>query len=316
MIELNKIYNEDCLQLLRRMPDNFINCCITSPPYYGLRDYGIEGQLGLEDTPEQYVEKIVEIFREIRRVIKDNGTCWLNLGDSYNESGKASSGGGTDKFSKLQQGSKGSLQVKIPTKVKGLKPKDLIGIPWMVAFALRADGWYLRQDIIWSKKNCMPESVTDRCTKSHEYVFLLAKSQKYYYNQDAIKTKMICSAHDKRVRESRKCAPTDKINGIRSNNNTLYEFANKRSVWETTLTPFNEAHFATFPEDLIVPCIKAGCPGGGIVLDPFMGAGTTAVMSLKLDRKYIGAELNANYCKIAEKRILPYKMQQKINFDE
>lgn len=306
MIELNKIYNSDCLTFLIGLPDNFIDCCVTSPPYYGLRDYGVDGQLGLEATPEEYVSKLVQIFSSVRRVLKPEGTLWLNLGDSYNGSGK---GGNPENspFTK-QKTNQGSLLDR-PTRIPDLKPKDLIGIPWMVAFALRADGWYLRQDIIWHKPNPMPESVTDRCTKSHEYIFLLSKSQKYYYDQDAIKTRTI---EPEKIRsDSIKTFPTKFINGIR-NTKIAYEMSNKRSVWTVETMPYSEAHFATFPEKLIVPCIKAGSPEGGIVLDPFMGAGTTALVSHKLNRNYLGCDINSEYCTLADKRIKPHKMQTRL----
>jgi len=359
-MDVNKIYNDNCLTGLKKLPDNSIDCCITSPPYYGLRDYGtanyeggnidcehtisgyndnlkpnvnrverntdkrfacikcgairIDEQIGLEETPELYVSKIVEVFTEVKRVLKKEGTLWLNLGDSY-WGGKGQSGSRGNEFQERRNENGESLNKGYQTlggaketrptdrRHETIKPKDLIGIPWMVAFALRSSGWYLRQDIIWSKQNCMPESVRDRCTKSHEYIFLLSKSAKYYFDNEAIKTKMDCPEHDKRTRESRKRAPTNIINGIRSGNETVYEYANKRSVWETTLTPFPEAHFATFPQDLIIDCIKAGCPENGIILDPFMGAGTTAVVAKKLARNYIGFELNDDYIKIAEKRL-------------
>jgi DNA modification methylase len=332
-MNLNTIYNENCLETLKRMPDNYISCCVTSPPYYGLRDYGHKDQIGLEETPEKYVAKLVELFSEVKRVLKDDGTLWLNLGDSYAGSGKGTG---------------------------GCKPKDLIGIPWMVAFALRADGWYLRQDIIWSKPNPMPESVTDRCTKAHEYIFLLSKSQKYYFDQDSIKQPVADSSvirlaqqiekqkgsdrvpgktngNMKAVGPGRKPRPDDSRGGNQGSKNGIPAMAidgsgvnghsgyfdicgnligdgmaNKRSVWNVPTMPFKEAHFATFPEDLIIPCIKAGSPENGIVYDPFMGAGTTALVSRKLNRNFIGSEINPEYVKIAEKRIKPYLMQRTI----
>jgi DNA modification methylase len=308
-MELNKIYNENCLTGLKNLPDNSIDCCVTSPPYWGLRDYGNDAQIGMEETPDLFVENLVEVFTEVKRVLKNEGTLWLNLGDTYSAHKDCKSvpdslrvGGGSESANVIEKGKSHSRNSKVLKSI-GLKNKDLIGVPWMVAFALRSSGWYLRQDIIWSKKNCMPESMKDRCTKSHEYIFLLAKSAKYYFDNEAIKTKMICADHDKRVREGRKRYPTEIINGIRGGNDTVYEYANKRSVWETTLSPFNEAHFATFPERLITDCIKAGCPENGIVLDPFMGAGTTALVAKKLNRNYIGFELNPAYIKIAEKRL-------------
>jgi len=304
-MKINTIINSDCLIGLKELPDECVDCCVTSPPYYGLRDYGVDGQIGLEETPEAYVLKLVELFREVRRVLKKEGTLWLNLGDSYAGSGKGSNPDGTIHPSSLKgiQGThKGTIEgIKKPQKAKeiGLKPKDLIGIPWMVAFALRADGWYLRQDIIWNKPNPMPESVTDRCTKAHEYIFLLSKSQQYYYDADTVKEK------EKSVHKGDSVGGRKYVDvGLQGGSSFFSSgFANKRSVWTVTTKPFSEAHFATFPEDLIAPCIKAGCPEKGIVLDPFMGAGTTAVVCKKLHRNYIGFELNSKYIKIAEKRI-------------
>lgn len=326
-MDLDIIYNEDCLETLKRLPDQSINCCVTSPPYYGLRDYGVEGQIGLEETPEQYVDKLVATFREVRRVLKDDGTLWLNLGDSY-------WGGGwrgakiNDNSGKIQKGHKGTHCGETMPNLKGengiYKPKDLIGIPWMVAFALRADGWYLRQDLIWHKPNPMPESVTDRCTKSHEYIFLLSKSRKYYYDAEAI---MERAAYDGRkdtlMKGSQKykdnVMPNGNPNSMSVNGHERWKknesgdyVRNKRSVWTVNTKPYKDSHFATYPEKLIVDCIKAGCPEGGIVLDPFMGAGTTALVAYKLNRKFIGSELNSDYAKIAEKRLKPYLSQHKI----
>lgn len=295
----NKIINGDCLDVLTTIPDASIDCCVTSPPYFGLRDYGHDGQIGLEETPDAFVAKMVEVFTEVKRVLKKDATLWLNLGDSYNGSGGPTT---TTNFGRKNDGKTGEFTCK-PRSIDNLKPKDLIGIPWMVAFALRQSGWYLRQDIIWNKPNPMPESVTDRCTKAHEYIFLLSKSAKYYYDTDAIKTLMDCSDHDKRFRISKKRFPTKLVNGIRASKTELREFANKRSVWTVTTKPFSDAHFATFPEDLIVDMIKAGCPENGIVLDPFMGAGTTALVAQKLNRNYLGIELNPEYIKIAENRL-------------
>jgi len=303
-IDLNKIYNEDCLETLKKMSDGFVNCCITSPPYYGLRDYGVEGQIGLEETPEQYVEKLVTIFKEVRRVLKDDGTLWLNLGDSYNShsTGKGNVGG-------IEGNRKNKIDNTANThRGSGIaKDKDLLGIPWMVAFALRADGWYLRQDIIWHKPNPMPESVTDRCTKAHEYIFLLSKSQRYYYDVDVIKEK--CNWNGK---SGAKNYDWENDGRKHNTNQKPIEKRNKRSVWTVNTQSYKKAHFATFPEKLIVPCIKAGCPDGGVVYDPFMGAGTTALVAHKLNRKFIGSELNPEYVKIAERRLEPYLLQQKL----
>lgn len=311
MIEVNKIYNENCLSLASRMPDNFIDCVITSPPYYGLRDYGTEGQFGLEETPELFVENLVNLFREIKRAMKDTGTLWLNLGDSY--AGSQTNNGGCSEKSTLSGGGgkyrTGSKNEKAynnnnTKKIKhGIKPKDLIGIPWMVAFALRADGWYLRQDIIWHKPNPMPESVTDRCTKAHEYIFLLSKSQKYFYDIEPIR-EPIKQSNDGSLRSPK--LGENRIINSREMNETIYneiKGANKRSVWSVTTKPFKEAHFATFPEDLIEPCVLAGCPKGGLIYDPFGGAGTTAKVAVKHGRNYILSEINPDYIDIAEKRI-------------
>ena len=314
MLELNKIYNMDCLKGLKQLPDNSINCCVTSPPYWGLRDYGVEGQIGLESTPEEYVENMVKVFREVKRVLRDDGTLWLNLGDSYAGSGRGPTGRNGIGNQEKRQGFH-SPKVVIPT---GLKPKDLVGIPWMVAFALRADGWYLRQDIIWHKPNPMPESVKDRCTKAHEYIFLLTKSGRYYYDADAIR-----EPH-KEIDRRFGGDGTHFGTGVRYHNNAPKgvqrgawlgqhpKGRNKRTVWSVTTKPFKGAHFAVFPPDLIKPCILAGCPAGGVVLDPFMGSGTTGMAAAMYQRNFIGFELNPEYCKMAEKRIKPYLMQQPI----
>jgi len=304
-MEINKIYEGDCLEVLKTFPDNCFDCCITSPPYFGLRDYQMGAQIGLEETPELYVLKMVEVFTEVKRVLKKEGTLWINLGDSY--AGGAGRWGGKDNLTGFQAANQGSLtQIDVAKKWKHdtIKPKDLIGIPWMIAFALRSIGYYLRQDIIWSKPNPMPESVTDRCTKSHEYIFLLSKSGKYYYDAESIKSKAIEEWGSRLERESKKSFPDQLKNGIRSgvtldsNDN-----ANKRSVWTVTTRPYSDAHFATFPERLITDMIKAGCPESGIILDPFMGAGTTGLVARKLHRNFIGIELNPAYIKIANKRL-------------
>jgi len=308
----NTIYEGDCIETMKQWEAGCVQTCITSPPYYGLRDYGHEGQIGLEETPEAFVAKMVEVFREVKRVLRDDGTLWLNLGDSYTAGGSNRNGIGSND---ANWGKGDSIKRKMKHRqndkkiLKGCKPKDLIGIPWMVAFALRADGWYLRQDIIWHKPNPMPESVTDRCTKAHEYIFLLSKSQKYYFDNEAIKEESVHYATDARADKGniryegkRTIDPSGK-NGQESFV-TINETRNKRSVWTVTTKPYSGAHFATFPQDLIEPCIKAGCPPNGIVLDPFMGAGTTAVVARKLGRNYIGTELNQEYINIAEQRIV------------
>lgn len=280
----------DCIDSLPRIPDGSVNCCVTSPPYFGLRDYGVDGQIGLEQTPEEYVAKMVEVFREVRRVLRDDGALWLNLGDSYG------------------------------------KGKQLLGIPWRVAFALQADGWYLRQDIIWSKPNPMPESVRDRCTKSHEYIFLLTKSQRYYYDHDAIRephtgeaAKAVAIGYkevgQRGVNSSVRRGLTDgQATQFAKKGHSGYFGAdgkcllnplgkNKRSVWSVPTQSVKGAHFATFPPALIEPCILAGCPAGGVVLDPFGGSGTTAGVAVAHGRKAIICELNPEYGKLVHDRV-------------
>ena len=370
-MEINIIYNVDCLKGLKRLPNNSIDCCVTSPPYYGLRDYGtatweggnpeckhyvmgdggksgekqktnrgslriakkvcpkcgakrIDNQIGLEETPEKYIKRLVKVFMEVYRVLKPTGTLWLNIGDSYwGGKGYSGSSAGIYQYERRKAGKtitpeysnfggKGTIR---PTDKKHeyIKPKDLIGIPWMLAFALRKAGWYLRQDIIWHKPNPMPESVKDRCTKSHEYIFLLSKSAKYYYDYEAI---LESAAYDGRKDTIFKGSDkySDNLTGL-----NIQTFAakgherwitingeykrNKRDVWSVCSKSEKESHFAVFPDTLIVDCIKAGCPENGIVLDPFMGSGTTAVVARKFNRNYIGFELNPKYIKIAERKI-------------
>mgnify|MGYP003136450433 CR=1 FL=1 len=288
------VIDGDCRDELEKMSAESIHCCVTSPPYWGLRDYGEGDQIGLEATPEAYVEQMVNVFREVRRVLRDDGTVWLNLGDSYSGSGKGPSQGLNGEQHHLEHKTGGIVPA-------GLKPKDLVGIPWRVAFALQADGWYLRQDIIWSKPNPMPESVTDRCTKAHEYIFILSKSAKYYYDADAIKEPLVTEPHapgNKKLDASRN--DHDQMNKVWGSDG----LRNKRSVWTVTTKPFSGAHFATFPPDLIEPCIKAGCPKGGTVLDPFGGAGTTGMVADRLGRNAVLIELNADYAQIARDRLV------------
>tara|TARA_R100001443_G_scaffold50192_2_gene62457 strand:- start:3772 stop:4932 length:1161 start_codon:yes stop_codon:yes gene_type:complete len=362
-----EILEGNCLDTLKQLPDQCVNTCITSPPYWGLRDYGTatwiggdpncnhmrdskvnpsgntdtghkamfekdnavgdaiyksecpkcgakrkDQQLGIEETPDQFVENLVNVFREVRRVLKDDGTVWLNLGDSY-----CGTGHKKDSIDPLISGGKARNGQKfaLNNKIEGLKSKDLVGIPWKVAFALQADGWYLRQDIIWHKPNPMPESVKDRCTKSHEYIFLLSKNAHYYFDQESIKVESSQSTeirnknkfngafkgqfkgtpNEKRWQEGRPIdEPKFSIDGK----------SNKRSVWTVTTKPYSEAHFATYPHDLIIPCIKAGCPENGTVLDPFGGSGTTAQVAAQLNRNAILCELNPEYIKIANQRLL------------
>lgn len=282
---------------------------MTSPPYWGLRDYGADGQLGLEETPADHVENMVEVFREVRRVLREDGTLWLNYGDSY---ASTTSGygkrGGSYEDERNNWGDVAPHRTPIPA---GLKPKDLCGIPWRVAFALQEDGWWLRQDIIWHKPNPMPESCTDRCTKSHEYIFLLAKSPRYYYDADAIKE----AADINRVGQvqgkwgnQKKASRAAAANRLPSGNEKGSvvigpETRNKRSVWTIATAHYPGAHFATFPPELVKPCIMAGCPDGGTVLDPFTGSGTVAEVARANGCKFIGAELNAEYIELAKKRL-------------
>ena len=351
---MNKIEFGDCRETMRKWVSQGVKAqtCVTSPPYYGLRDYGTgkwiggdekcshkrdskysektitghantdltvgdaiyksvcpkcgaireDKQLGLENTPEEYIKTMVEVFRCVWDVLEDDGTLWVNIGDSYNGSGKGALADGTAAGGGKQSSNKGTqIGTFKKTDVDGLKAKDLIGIPWMLAFALRADGWFLRQDIIWHKPNPMPESMQDRCTKAHEYIFLLSKSQKYYYDHEAIKDP---------VKDD--WGTRDRVNGKYHNEGTglqphsglekSYEMANKRSVWTVPVKPYTGAHFAVFPSELIEPCILAGAPIGGIVLDPFMGSGTTAQVAQDLGRQYIGCELNPAYEKLQNKR--------------
>jgi len=320
---INQCHFGDCIETMRRMPDGFVQTCVTSPPYFGLRDYGHDGQIGLEPTPDQFIAKLVDVFREVKRVLKDDGTLWLNIGDSY----AAQRGGSHQPAETLAGGQGGKMENGAtvnrdrhagynPTRnasAIGVKHKDLIGIPWLLAFALRADGWYLRQEIIWHKPNPMPESVTDRCTKSHESIFLLAKSEKYYFDNGAIAEQIAQStANDSRLtREGYETVRPDRgFPGSASHGNGLLvpkgdpTKRNKRSVWTVATTPYKGAHFATFPPALIEPCILAGAPTGGIVLDPFGGSGTTAQVAQSLGRKWILCELNEAYKPLIEDRTM------------
>ena len=402
MKETIGILQGDCIEVLKKIPSNYVDMCVTSPPYYGLRDYGVDGQIGLEETPEEYIQRLVEVFREVRRVIKDDGTLWINIGDSY--AGGSGIWGGLEGIDSKQNTNKGSLTEIGKAKKwehKIIKPKDLIGIPWMLAFALREDGWYLRQDIIWHKPNPMPESVKDRCTKSHEYIFMFSKQARYYFDAESIQEKCIGDEYggtgvkdyatskyksqeqEASVRQGMNKGRGEKIVKKRYNlptheefvtfiksrtskdilyNNTdikpttidhwfradeegfsypsvdnwmkirdylddwseefrkideamtdvVYEtdaigknnygYRNKRDVWSVTVKANKSAHFATYPEDLIEPCIKAGSRVDGIVLDPFFGSGTTGVVAEKLNRRWLGIELNPEYVDIATKR--------------
>ena len=310
---MNKIEFGDCRDIMRKWASEGVKAqtCVTSPPYFGLRDYGHDGQIGLEQTPEEYIEAMVDVFRCVRNVLADDGTLWLNIGDSYN-----GSGGNHKAHHKNDSGFQGKIGADNHKGrgnfVNGCKPKDLIGIPWMLAFALRADGWYLRQDIIWHKPNPMPESVRDRCTKAHEYIFLLSKSREYYFDYQAIKeTAKTAPATRNKAAEG---YHADYPHGDRFSSGERIWGAdgkkNKRSVWEVALKPYKGAHFATFPTALIEPCILAGSREGDIVLDPFMGSGTTAQVALQHGRQYIGCELNAEYEVLQKQRIqTPFQLK-------
>lgn len=310
---METILNGDALEVLRTIEPDSVNTCITSPPYYGLRNYGVLGQIGLEKTVEEYVEKIVEVFREVRRVLKDDGTVWLNIGDSY------ATGTTAERKQSINPGvgaNREEAQNSVPRvgTPMGCKTKDLIGVPWLVAFALRADGWYLRQDIIWQKPNAMPESVKDRCTKSHEYIFLLSKSSKYYFDATAIKepcSTVTIEDFKKRKNMNNKGgrpgtfgaeARPDLYRG-RADYIPKDFMRNKRDVWTINTGGFRGAHFAVFPEKLVEPCILAGCPEGGTVLDPFAGSGTTGVVARRLRRNFLGIEINPEYHEMAKNRI-------------
>lgn len=296
----------DVRERLREMPAESVNCTVTSPPYWGLRDYGVDGQLGLESTPEEYVANMVAVFREVRRVLRDDGTLWLNIGDSYGGSGR---GGNPTVDTSTLEGSLASQEASIParTRLPVGKPKDLIGIPWRLAFALQADGWWLRQDIIWSKPNPMPESVRDRCTKAHEYLFLLSKNERYWSDFGAIREPAGYPSDRPQNSFAREQPdiPLQKHGGSQGNGYMEYpeDSRNRRSVWHIPTAPFPEAHFATFPPALVEPCILAGCPEGGIVLDPFIGSGTTAMVARQLGRRAVGIDLNEEYLEMAVRRI-------------
>jgi site-specific DNA-methyltransferase (adenine-specific) len=298
---------------MRGLPDQSVHTCVTSPPYFGLRDYGMEGQIGLEATPDAFVARLVDVFREVRRVLRDDGTLWLNLGDSYAGGGtigrndttpealaRRAERYGTGTGAGSAVGASGTRK-----PVADLKPKDLIGIPWRVAFALQADGWYLRQDIIWAKPNPMPESVRDRCTKAHEYLFLLSKSDRYFFDAEAIKepARYVVDADRKPSGDYSEGSGRNDAGGHRSGGFVGSETRNRRSVWTVTTKPYAGAHFATFPPDLIEPCILAGCPAGGTVLDPFGGSGTTAGVAVKHGRKATLCELNPEYAALVPDRV-------------
>ena len=302
-----RILDGDCLDGMRSLPSATAQTCVTSPPYFGLRDYGHERQIGLEDTPQVYVERLVAVFREVRRVLRDDGTLWLNIGDSY-----ASFRDGKATPDTARGESNGTLVPKGSAKNRsaatfagtGIKHKDLIGIPWQVAFALRADGWYLRSDIIWHKPNPMPESVTDRPTRAHEHIFLLTKSPRYYYDAEAIKEPARnWGTRDRSQMRDGTTDPKLKHHGLAGREWEENPMKNKRSVWTVPTKAYKGAHFATFPTDLIDPCVMAGSQESDFVLDPFAGSGTTGVEALRHNRNFIGCELNPEYARLARDRI-------------
>ena len=311
-IQLDIIHTGDCLEILKTLPDDSVHCCVTSPPYYALRDYGMEAQIGRETTPKEYISRLTEVFTEVRRVLRPDGTLWLNISDTY--AGKGNQGDFIDP--KNPNGRNGQA-VALNNKVEGCKPKDMIGIPWLLAFALRADGWYLRSDIIWLKENPMPESCRDRPSRCYEHIFLLTKSKKYYYDAAAI-AEPIAPGTAARYRQGRgaghkyaeEVPGQGKVQGINQpRSGGYYDDAlipttrNKRDVWLINTVPYKGGHFAAYPPKLAETCILAGCPAGGVVLDPFFGSGTTGLAAQSLDRRYIGIELNAEYCALAGARI-------------
>ena len=304
---MSKILCGDALEQLKTLADESVNMCVTSPPYYGLRDYGESGQIGIEQTPDEYIERLADVFDEVKRVLKKDGTLWLNIGDSYAGSGKgpmtlSKDGKNKDIFNME------SRIYEVPKKWDGIKPKDLIGIPWMLAFTLRSRGWYLRSDIIWYKKNCLPESAKDRPTKTYEHIFLLAKSRQYYFDYKAIQEpiKEVSRQRYKRGRSANsKYVGQQGITQVREDFSDFdQQFRRKRDVWEVSTNTYKmDEHFAMFPEKLIEPCILAGSAVGGVVLDPFFGSGTTGAVAKRYGREFIGIDLNARYLEKAQMRI-------------
>lgn len=312
-MDVNTVYHGDALDVLRGLPDGAVDCVVTSPPYYGLRDYGVAGQIGLEPTPAEYVARMVAVFAEVRRVLADDGTAWVNIGDSYSGSGKGGNPDGSVWSGFV--GNKDREAAAMPTsgQLYGLPPKSLLGIPWRLAFGLQDDGWILRSDIIWAKSNPMPESVRDRPTKSHEYVFLLSKSPRYWYDADAISERVDPRqlAHNLRYAKQyevydRRASTTGQpgnVNNVGIHARAAKETRNARTVWHISTEPTPFAHFATMPQKLVRRCILAGCKQGGVVLDPFFGSGTTGLVARSVGRKYVGIELNAEYVALAESRL-------------
>jgi len=339
MLAINQIHNMDCLEGMKLLDDCSVNCCVTSPPYWNLRDYNLQpthwpevhyspmaglpevfipewtGCLGLEPTIEMFIGHIVLIFREVRWVLRKDGTLWINFADSYCSTAPGTMGDNIH-IEGAKEATRRARKGMRPQTPEGLKPKDLCGIPWRVAFALQADGWWLRSDIIWHKPACMPDSVKDRPTKCHEYIFLMSKSRKYYYDYEAIKEPIATSSIQRALQDIERQKGSTRANaGAKTNGNMkaviCSDTRNKRTVWTVATSQFVEAHFATYPPKLIEPCIIAGCPPGGLVLDPFMGSGTTAMVAMRNQRNFIGFELNPEYIKIAENHRLA-NVQQRI----
>lgn len=326
-----QIITGEATEALRLLPSGCCSTCVTSPPYYGLRNYGEDGQIGLEKTPEEYTRRLVEVFREVRRVLKDDGTLWLNIGDSYAASGKGRNRNGlfNEKAENIQSSGQRKSRIRRTCEGNGLKRKDLIGIPWLLAFALRADGWYLRSDIIWQKPNAMPESVKDRPTRAHEYIFLLSKSEHYHYDAEAVMEPAVgfynaapagskgtgkpnarrrgnsrtfrgggAYTHDQAAENS--ASVERESHGLTPNETGK---RNRRTVWTIATRPYKGAHFATFPEELVQPCILAGSRPGDTILDPFCGSGTTGAVAIQEGRDFIGIDINPEYSKMSEQRI-------------
>lgn len=350
-MQSHQILIGDCIDMMRTLPDESVHTCITSPPYFGLRDYGVDGQIGLEQSPAEFVQRLVEVFREVRRVLRNDGTAWVNMGDSYAGSWGAQgrpqgdgqmSGRSVTSARQINESPRFGTGTGVRGRELGLKSKDLMGIPWRLAFALQDDGWYLRQDIIWNKKNPMPESVRDRCTKAHEYIFLLSKSRRYYFDQEAILEPCSPNTHARLAQDVQNQIGSERANGGGKTNGNMKavarksngvgwghgtdagerqrargkdnasmdsalaimpELRNKRSVWDVPTHSFKGAHFATFPPDLIRPCVLAGSPRGGLVLDPFGGAGTTGLVAMQEGRRSILCELNPDYAAMARARL-------------
>lgn len=308
MSQSHQILVGDCIEMMRTLPDKSVHTCVTSPPYFALRDYGVDGQIGLEGSPREFIDRLVLVFREVHRVLRDDGTLWVNMGDSYAGTGKSGGGAQGERWDECGADTAGPRGGKWSPAPRGWKQKDLIGMFWRLAFALQDDGWYLRQDIIWHKPNPMPESVRDRCTKAHEYLFLLSKSPKYYFDwktmQEPAETRPRGDSHS----FARNTATTPPPGTPRQHREGRPKVAhqgtrNKRSVWSVATHPYKGAHFATFPPDLIQPCILAGAPRGGLVLDPFGGAGTTALVAMQEGRRSVLCELNPKYAALARARL-------------